>query len=101
MKNKKQVTTSKLGIIAAAAASVVFFVAGAFGAVYVEVWLGIVRPILELGRAHDAGTLTGSVIAVNVIWFLLRSLIAAAVLIVGVVLGSYFAQIARILSLRA
>lgn len=55
-----------------------FFIAlGILGALYISVYWGLIQPILSLCQMYDAHTLTGSVIAGELVKFLLRDILAA------------------------
>ena len=42
--------------------------------------MGIIQPILTIGEAIDADTLTGGLVAGQIVWFFLRGLIAWAII---------------------
>ena len=48
------------------------------GAGYIVIYLGIITPILIIAAAMTAKTLTATIIAQELLWFLLKDIIAIA-----------------------
>jgi len=52
------------------------FVIGILGVLYIGIYLGIISPILTVAAAYDAGTLTGTIVATQLIWFFAKEVLA-------------------------
>ena len=76
--------------------AVVFYAVGIVGGIgYVGVYLGIVRPITTICEHIDADTLTASIAGEQVIFFFMRSALTAAVVCLGIFVGSIFGALGK------
>ena len=65
-------------------------IAGLLGGAYVGGWLLFVKPIIEVCKAYDAGTLTGLMVGIAVIKCLLAGAVGCAIFYTGLLIGRFF-----------
>ena len=65
-------------------------IAGLLGGAYVGGWLMFVKPIIEVCKAYDAGTLTGLMVGIAVIKCLLAGAVGCTIFYTGLLIGRFF-----------
>ena len=62
---------------------IILMISTIIGVGYILIWWGIISPIITVATAIDTGTVTASLIGWQIIYFLLRGVVATIVGFVG------------------
>lgn len=66
----------------------VIFVASVIGGLYVSGWLMFVKPIIDVCRHFDAGTLTGTIVGITILKCVFASVVGAIIVKIGSMIAS-------------
>ena len=59
--------------------AILIFIAGIIGGCYVGIWLMFIKPLIEIGRMYDEGSLTGSIIISVILKFIFSSFVGSVI----------------------